>query len=218
MTLARSALRSEFDAWFADVGDLCSIHILIGIKTNSQSLPDHIYIIIVSALTLIYRRSVRSRKKNKPYLHQINIMCPSREAKHKTVSHIHCRVYIRSGRARKKFIEILYYYSFFFISFRWKCVFILLSIFWHVNNDVECACNLYVLQVTTTTFFFASHYLRTNGIFFCCCGSCEYFLSHLVNSFFKLIVLRWSLSIDFFMSLEKPNHIMRRKIKIKIKT
>lgn len=30
---------------------------------------------------------------------------------------------------------------------------------WHVNNDVVCACNLYVLQVTTTTFFL------TNGIF-----------------------------------------------------
>lgn len=65
---------TEFDAWFADrnilsthdyfnVDDLCSIHILIGIKTNSQSLPDHICIIIISALTLIYRRSVRSRKK-----------------------------------------------------------------------------------------------------------------------------------------------------------
>lgn len=56
---------SQYSFYFMTILMLatCSIHILIGIKTNSQSLPDHICIIIISALTLIYRRSVRSRKK-----------------------------------------------------------------------------------------------------------------------------------------------------------
>lgn len=142
---------------------------------------------------------IQAATPNKHYVSKPN-------SKHKTVSHM----YIRSGSAlTQKLHRDALLLCIFFLAVAVENVFPFFADLWHVNNDVVCACNLYVLQVTTTTFFSPRYFTNEWHIF-----------SLLLRIIFHLVFLQswsfcWSYQSNFYVFRKPQNRIMRSKIEIK---